>query len=88
MTLASHRSPSHSDGSPDASPLSDFHLVEGADGWRLTINVTQRLRDLLGGAAGDGAADAAEQPFTVHVEPNLLPGQPFAVTIQPHSDDT
>jgi hypothetical protein len=93
MTLASHRpTPSRSNGSVDAPPVSDFHLVEDADGWRLTINATSRLRDLLCGAAEDGSpdgspdggsADAAAQPFTVHVEPNLLPGQPFPVTIQP-----
>jgi hypothetical protein len=62
-------------------------LVEGADGWRLTINASQRLRDLLDGTAGDGSTGAGAESFTVHVEPNLLPGEPFPVTIKPSADD-
>jgi hypothetical protein len=81
MTLAWHRpTPSRETGSVgDGRPVSDFHLVEDADGWRLTVNVTDRLRQLLC-AAPDGSVEAPAE-FTVHVEPNLLPGDPFTVTI-------
>ena len=87
MTLASHRpSPAPAKGpATDAPPISDFHLVEGADGWRLTINVTDRLRALLDGASSEGTAAGSDVAFTVHVEPNLLPGEPFAATIEPLS---
>jgi hypothetical protein len=86
MTLAHHRSkPKPSNGSAsDSRPVSDFHLVEDVEGWRLTVQVTDRLRKLLS-AADEGVA--SDQPFTVHVEPNLLPGQPFAVTIEPVTDE-
>ncbi|MDT4924629.1 MAG: hypothetical protein QOG01_2342 [Pseudonocardiales bacterium] len=67
--------------SPDAELASDFHLVESVDGWVLTINVTERLRQAL--AAQDADASPAPQTadFTVHVEPNLLPGEPFPATL-------
>jgi hypothetical protein len=86
MTLASRRPAPSRWGAvpPDGRPVSDFHLVEGADGWRLTVNVTDRLRDLLdGNTAGDSAAPS----FTVHVEPNLLPGAPFPVSIEPIANE-
>lgn len=56
---------------------SDFHLVENSGGWRLTIRASDRLLALL------KQDTAAEQPaeFTVHVEPNLLPGAAFDVTV-------
>jgi hypothetical protein len=86
MTLASHRpTPSRENGSAsDGRPVSDFHLVEDANGWRLTVNVTDRLRQLL--CAAPDSAGEAPADFTVHVEPNLLPGDPFAVTIAALSD--
>jgi hypothetical protein len=67
--------------SPAMAPASDFHLVESADGWVLTVNVTDRLRAALTSANGNGAA-ARTADFTVHVEPNLLPGDPFPATLQ------
>ena len=84
MTLASRRpTPAPAKGpASDARPVSDFHLVEGADGWRLTIHVTDRLRALLEGASGAGTTAGSDVAFTVHVEPNLLPGEPFAATIE------
>ena len=87
MTLASRRpTPSSTNGSAsDDRPVSDFHLVEEVDGWRLTINVTDRLRELL--CASPDASGEAPAQFTVHVEPNLLPGDPFAVTIAALPDD-
>lgn len=83
MTLASSRpTPSQDNGSAsDGRPVSDFHLVEDADGWRLTVNVTDRLRELL--CASRDSSDVAPAEFTIHVEPNLLPGDPFAATIAP-----
>lgn len=60
--------------------VSDFHLVESAGGWTLTINLNVDLLAAL--AATDGAtAPAAAVPFTVHVQPNLLPGEPFLADV-------
>lgn len=64
-------------------PTSDFHLVESTDGWTLTINVTRHMLDSFGEAAPGKAPSRADQDagFTVHVEPNLLPAEPFAVQV-------
>ncbi|MDT4914230.1 MAG: hypothetical protein QOC66_3358 [Pseudonocardiales bacterium] len=83
MTLAHLRGAGGS--AQDAQPVSDFHLVEAADGWRLTVNATDRLRELLFDSRDDGSVDAS---FTVHVEPNLLPGKPFAATVEPLAEDS
>ena len=88
MTLASHRpSPAPAKGpATDAPPMSDFHLVEGADGWRLTINVTDRLRALLDGASSEGtAAPVPTLPSPCTSSPTCCPGEPFAATIEPLS---
>jgi hypothetical protein len=53
---------------------SDFHLVESTDGWTLTISLSSRMLDAL---MGDGTDDANSPAFTVHVEPNLVSGDPF-----------
>jgi hypothetical protein len=60
--------------------VSDFHLVESLDGWTLTINLNVDLLAAL--AATDGTtAPPATVPFTVHVQPNLLPGEPFLANV-------
>lgn len=50
----------------------EFQLVESADGWRLTMTLTDQLREALA-----GGGDVAERQFTVRVAPNLVPGEPF-----------
>jgi hypothetical protein len=40
---------------------------------------------LLFDSRDDGSVDAS---FTVHVEPNLLPGKPFAATVEPLAEDS
>lgn len=65
--------------SPDTpADTSDFHLVEISGGWRLTIRVSDRLLAAL----REGAEADATGQFTVHVEPNLLPGEPFTATVR------
>jgi hypothetical protein len=67
------------DGRPDPA-TSDFHLVESADGWTLTINLNVDLLAAL--AATDASATpAAAVPVTVHLEPNLVPGEPFLAKV-------
>jgi hypothetical protein len=67
------------DGHPDPA-MSDFHLVESADGWTLTINLNVDLLAAL--AATDASATpAAAVPVTVHLEPNLVPGEPFLAKV-------
>jgi hypothetical protein len=67
--------------SPDSKLTSDFHLVESLEGWVLTINVTDRLREALAAQDVDDEAAPGTADFTVHVEPNLLPGEPFPATL-------
>jgi hypothetical protein len=67
------------DGQLDPA-MSDFHLVESADGWTLTINLNVDLLAAL--AATDASATpAAAVPVTVHLEPNLVPGEPFLAKV-------
>jgi hypothetical protein len=54
----------------------DFHLVESSAGWRLTITMTDELRRAL--AAAESRTSAT---FSVRVEPNLLPGEAFNVSL-------
>lgn len=58
---------------------SDFHLVESHGEWRLTIQVSPQLLAVL---TAEGARSDLT-PFTVHVEPNLLPSKPFDVAVEP-----
>jgi hypothetical protein len=62
------------------SAVSDFHLVESLDGWTLTINLNVDLLAALA-ATGGTTAPSATVPFTVHVQPNLLPGKPFLANV-------
>jgi hypothetical protein len=60
----------------------DFHLVESSDGWALTINLTRRMLDaFVQDENVDDEASANPAGFTVHIEPNLVPGQPFPATV-------
>jgi hypothetical protein len=52
-------------------------LVEARDGWHLRVRLTPALRELL--LSTDGTATAVD--VTVHVQPNLLPGEPFAASL-------
>lgn len=65
-----------SGGASDGS--SDFHLVELRDGWRLTIRVSDELLDAL----REERSGSRDPQLTVLVEPNLLPAEPFAVTVE------
>jgi len=56
----------------------EFDLVESSAGWRLTITLTDRLREALSGSASD--IDALAN-FTVRVAPNLVPGDAFDVEL-------
>ena len=51
---------------------SEFDLVESTAGWRLTITLTDRLREAL--ARGESSEHLR---FAVRVAPNLVPGEPF-----------
>ena len=64
----------------DAATASDFHLVESPDGWVLTIRMSRRIAEALADLRPAGAAIPVSG-FTVHVEPNLLPGEPFATNV-------
>lgn len=67
------------DGPPEANQV-DFHLVESRDGWSLTIRLTDRLRRQLIGSGGQETQRGSDEPgttYTVLVEPNLLPAEPF-----------
>jgi hypothetical protein len=55
---------------------SDFHLVESSGGWTLTITVTDRLRAAIA-EQENGQRGGEPESFSVHVEPNLLPADPF-----------
>jgi hypothetical protein len=66
----------------DANSASDFHLVESAGRWVLTINLTPRVRDALAAESGPRPGTTTDADFTVHVEPNLLPGEPFPVSLE------
>ncbi len=55
----------------------EFDLVESSAGWLLTITLTDELRQAL---AGSAPAHAAAR-FSVRVTPNLVPGEPFDVTL-------
>ena len=71
------RRPMRADGSParpapGPAATQEFQLVETSDGWRLTMTLTDRLREAL--ARG---GDPADLSFTVRVAPNLVPGEPF-----------
>ena len=55
----------------------EFDLVESSAGWLLTITLTEQLRQAL---AGTPQSDAAPT-FRVRVSPNLVPGEPFDVTL-------
>jgi len=57
---------------PRPVPAQEFQLVETSDGWRLTMTLTDRLREAL--ARG---GDPADLTFTVRIAPNLVPGEPF-----------
>jgi hypothetical protein len=61
----------------------DFHLVESSDGWALTINLTRRMLDAFVQDESVGGESSANPGtgFTVHIEPNLVPGQPFPATV-------
>jgi hypothetical protein len=49
---------------------SELELVESTAGWQVTITLTERLRAAL--------ADSKDvDGLTVHVAPNLVPGEPF-----------
>jgi hypothetical protein len=73
MSFVQHAAPP-----PGTETETDFHLVEHGSRWVLTITLTERVRRALMEADESGSP---EQQFTVHVEPNLLPGEPFAVTL-------
>jgi len=73
-------------GVPGAAAVSGFHLVESAGGWTLTITMSESMLDALRPAQGPqdtsgDASDAAGAVVDVHVEPNLLPGEPFQATL-------
>jgi hypothetical protein len=78
---------------PEAPGKTDFHLVESPEGWTLTISLSSRMLDALmdvGSNAGNEGRSTSHEPaadgisarqaspkFTVHVEPNLVSGDPF-----------
>lgn len=64
-----------SNGGPQAP--ADFHLVEAHGAWCLTIYASERLKAALN--AQPHQLDKTS--FTVRVEPNLLPGGAFDVTV-------
>ena len=63
-----------------AGATSDFHLVELHGQWRLTVRRSDRLLAALDATTSAEGLDRGA-PFTVHVEPNLLPGGPFEVIV-------
>jgi hypothetical protein len=71
---ASATAPIRQPGRPAPRPAAqqEFDLVESSAGWRLTVTLTDRLREAL--ARGGEVADAR---FTVRIAPNLVPGEPF-----------
>jgi hypothetical protein len=79
--------PDHRDDAREVH-VSDFHLVESMDGWTLTINLTDAVLTALLADPGDRSTpqlarrSSTEAPrVTLHVEPNLLPGEPFTAEI-------
>ena len=69
---ASATAPAPRPARPAPRPAPEFHLVESPEGWRLTMTLTDRLREAL--ARG---GDVEDVRFTVRVAPNLVPGEPF-----------
>ena len=64
--------------SPGGAGEREFDLVESSAGWRLTITLTDRLREALASASADAEALAN---VTVRVAPNLVPGDAFDVAL-------
>ena len=74
--------------SPSVTPGEhDVHLVERGDGWHLTLRLTEQLRDELADRL-DAGLDGADIDVTVVVEPNLLPGEPFAARLRLEAADS
>jgi hypothetical protein len=70
-------------GNPAAAADSEFDLVESTSGWRLTITLTERLRQALAGGDDDGA----DVRFAVRIAPNLVPGEPFEASLSIHDPE-
>ena len=66
-----------SEPAPDAG-APDFQLEETLEGWTLRISLTDRLLDALAGYAD---AEPPGPSFALGVRPNLLPGDPFPVSV-------
>ena len=73
------------DSTAEERGSSDFHLVELHGAWQLTIRRSDRLLAALEAAMSEAGPEQGAV-FTLHVEPNLLPGQPFEVTVDVTGD--
>ena len=60
----------------EPATANEFDLVESAAGWRLTITLTDRLREVLAGG------EQQHLRFAVRVAPNLVPGEPFEAELR------
>ena len=67
--------------SPAPVTVSTVHLSEDRQRWTLTLSLTPELLALIDDAAqGDEPVRTAHgTQCQVHVEPNLLPGEPFEI---------
>ena len=66
------------DGDRPSNASVDFRLVESGGSWRLVIGAGARLRETLAAQSHS----ATPLVFSVLVEPNLVPGEPFDVRVE------
>jgi hypothetical protein len=59
--------------------VSRLHLTEGRDGWTVTLTLTPELLAVIAdaGRTGEPISCASGVVGRMHVEPNLVPGEPF-----------